>query len=67
VSLPIRCALIIYFDYIGAGEGWLLSTQVLDGLGAGLGALVHAYLVADITFGSGRFNVLSKSFAALLY
>jgi MFS family permease len=58
VSLPIRCALIIYFDYIGAGEGWLLSTQVLDGLGAGLGALVHAYLVADITFGSGRFNVL---------
>jgi len=60
ISLPIRCALIIYFTYVGYGEGWLLSTQILDGLGAGLGALVHAYLVADITFGSGRFNVLSK-------
>jgi MFS family permease len=60
ISLPVRCALILYFDYLGAGEGWLLSTQILDGVGAGLGALVHAYLVADITFGSGRFNVLSK-------
>lgn len=58
ITLPIRCALIIVLK--DAGDFFLLSTQILDGVGAGLGALIHAYLVADITFGSGRFNVLSK-------
>lgn len=59
LSLPIRCALIIFLK--DSGELWLMSTQILDGLGAGLLGLVHPYLVADITFGTGRFNVLSKS------
>merc|ERR1712232_656898 len=56
VSLPIRCALIIIWK--DAGSSFLLSTQVLDGIGAGLFSLVHPYIVADITFGSGRFNVI---------
>ncbi|KAL7440038.1 hypothetical protein ACHAXH_008860 [Discostella pseudostelligera] len=56
ITLPIRCALIILWK--DAGESWLLSTQILDGLGGGLFGLLHPYLVNDIAFGSGRFNVL---------
>eukprot|EP00977_Amphora_coffeiformis_P025695 scaffold21458_cov167-Amphora_coffeaeformis.AAC.7 len=56
LSLPIRCALIIWLR--NAGEAFLLSTQVLDGIGGGLLGLIHPYLVADITFGTGRFNVV---------
>jgi hypothetical protein len=58
LTLPIRCALIILWK--DSGDAFLLSTQVLDGLGGGLCGLVHPYLVADITFGTGRFNVVSK-------
>jgi MFS family permease len=57
-TLPIRCALIIWLK--DSGDAWLLSTQILDGLGGGLCGLIHPYLVADITFGTGRFNVVSK-------
>jgi MFS family permease len=59
LTLPVRCALIICWK--DAGNAWLLSTQLLDGLGGGLCGLIHPYLVADITFGTGRFNVISKS------
>jgi MFS family permease len=58
LTLPIRCALIIYWK--DSGDTLLLSTQILDGLGGGFIGLVHPYIVADITFGTGRFNVLSK-------
>ena len=58
ITLPIRCALIIFWK--DAGESFLLSTQILDGLGGGFFGLLHPYLVNDIAFGSGRFNVLSK-------
>lgn len=57
LTLPIRCALIILWK--DAGEIYLLSTQILDGIGGGFFGLLHPYLVADITFGTGRFNVLS--------
>lgn len=56
ITLPIRCALIIYWK--DAGEAFLLSTQILDGLGGGFFGLVHPFLVADITFGTGRFNLM---------
>ena len=59
MTLPIRCALIIYWKDMG--ETYLLSTQIFDGLGGGFFGLIHPYLVADITFGTGRFNLLSKS------
>merc|ERR1719253_1077 len=55
-SLPIRCALIIFWK--DSGEAFLLSTQILDGVGGGLFGLLHPYIVNDIAFGSGRFNVL---------
>lgn len=58
LTLPFRCALIIWWK--DAGDALLLSTQIFDGIGGGLFGLVHPFLVADITFGSGRFNVLSK-------
>lgn len=58
ITLPIRCALIIFWK--DAGDSWLLSTQILDGLGGGFFGLLHPYLVNDIAFGSGRFNVLSE-------
>lgn len=57
-SLPIRCALIIIFK--DAGHQYLLSTQILDGVGGGLFGLIHPLIVADITFGTGRFNAVSK-------
>ncbi len=60
LTLPLRCALIIYWK--DAGSTYLLSTQILDGLGGGFFGLLHPYLVADITFGTGRFNLLSKCF-----
>jgi Na+/melibiose symporter-like transporter len=62
VTLPIRCALIIYWK--DAGNAFLLSTQILDGLGGGFFSLMHPYLVADITFGTGRFNLISKLYNA---
>lgn len=57
-SLPIRCALIILLK--DAGHQYLVATQLLDGIGGGLFGLIHPYIVADITFGTGRFNALSK-------
>jgi len=56
LTVPIRCALIIFWK--DAGEAYLLSTQVLDGLGDGILTLMHPILVADVTFGTGRFNLL---------
>jgi hypothetical protein len=56
LSLPIRCALIVWWK--DSGNTWLLSTQILDGLGGGFFGLLHPYLVADITFGTGRFNLV---------
>lgn len=58
LSLPIRCLLIMY--WAEAGEAYLLSTQLLDGIAAGFHGLLVPFLVADITFGTGRFNVVSK-------
>ena len=58
ITLPIRCLLIILWR--DSGDAFLLSTQVLDGIGGGMFGLIHPYLVADIAFGTGRFNVLSK-------
>jgi len=56
LTLPIRCALIIFWK--DAGDMWLVSTQVLDGIGGGFFGLLHPYIVNDIAFGTGRFNVL---------
>lgn len=62
LTLPLRCALVIYWR--DAGDAWLLSTQVLDGIGGGMFGLLHPYLVNDIAFGSGHFNFLMGLTAA---
>lgn len=64
LSLPIRCALIIWLQ--DKGDAFLLATQVLDGIGGGLFGLIHPYLIADITFGTGRFNVISAYLSTCL-
>mmetsp|Transcript_17126 Transcript_17126/g.22284 ORF Transcript_17126/g.22284 Transcript_17126/m.22284 type:complete len:498 (-) Transcript_17126:230-1723(-) len=56
VSLPVRCALIIMLK--DSGNAALLSTQIFDGIGGGFIGLIQPYVIADITFGTGRFNVL---------
>lgn len=58
LSLPVRCALIIALA--GGHAKWLVATQFLDGVGGGFFGLIHPYIVADITFGTGRFNAVSK-------
>jgi hypothetical protein len=58
IALPIRCMLIIYWS--DAGNTFLLLTQILDGISGGFFSLLHPLLVADITFGSGRFNLISE-------
>ena len=63
-TLPIRCALIILLK--DAGHQYLLATQLFDGLGGGLFGLIHPFIVADITFGTGRFNAVSKIFVNML-
>ncbi|KAL3936178.1 MAG: hypothetical protein SGBAC_008446 [Bacillariaceae sp.] len=63
LSLPIRCALIIAFS--NAGSAFLLSTQIFDGIGGGLMGLIQPLIIADITFGTGRFNAVSKYLWAL--
>ncbi len=60
VALPIRCILII--SWKDSGNAFLLLTQVLDGISGGIFSLLHPYLVADITFGTGRFAVISEYF-----
>jgi MFS family permease len=55
-SLPIRCALIILLK--DAGHQYLVATQILDGVGGGLFGVIHPFIVADITFGTGRFNAV---------
>ncbi|CAJ1932320.1 unnamed protein product [Cylindrotheca closterium] len=62
LSLPIRCALIIMFS--DAGSAFLLSTQIFDGIGGGLMGLIQPLIIADITFGSGRFNAVNGLIAS---
>lgn len=56
LTLPVRCALIILWK--DSGDSLLLSTQILDGFGGGFFGLILPYLVADMTFGTGRFNLV---------
>ena len=51
ITLPIRCALIIWWR--NAGAIWLLSTQILDGLGGGFFGLMH-----PVSFYVPRFIIL---------
>jgi MFS family permease len=51
--LPIRGVLYT----LTANTGCLIAIQVLDGIGAGLFGVVSVLVVADLTRGTGRFNL----------
>jgi MFS family permease len=51
--LPIRAVLYTFSD----DAAWLLGVQVLDGVGAGIFITLLPLLVADITRGTGRYNM----------
>ncbi len=52
-ALPVRGLL---FAVIGAPAG-LVSIQVLDGMGAGIFGALFPIVVADLTRGTGRYNL----------
>lgn len=51
--LPVRGLLFI----MAVSPGEVIAVQVLDGIGAGLQGALFAIMVADMTRGSGRYNV----------
>ena len=51
--LPIRGILFV----LASNPGEVIAVQTLDGIGAGLQGALFAIMVADLTRGSGRFNV----------
>jgi predicted MFS family arabinose efflux permease len=44
---------------------WLLTVQALDGIGAGIYGALFPVLIADLTRGSGRFNVAQGAVATV--
>jgi predicted MFS family arabinose efflux permease len=57
--LPIRAVLYT----LTSNTVVLVSIQILDGVGAGIFGVVSALVIADLTQGSGRFNVTLGSIA----
>lgn len=53
IILPIRGALYTLSD----DPFWLVGVQLLDGIGAGLFGALFPLIIADLTWGTGRFNV----------
>ena len=51
--LPIRGILYVLSD----NPFWLVGVQMLDGIGAGIFGALFPLVVADLTRGTGRFNV----------
>ena len=51
--LPIRGVLYTLFD----NPFWLVGVQMLDGVGAGIFGALFPLVVADLTRGTGQFNV----------
>lgn len=51
--LPVRAMLYTLSD----NAAWLIGVQLLDGVGAGIFGAITPLLVADVTRGTGRFNV----------
>ncbi|MDB4973472.1 MAG: hypothetical protein JWN48_1813 [Myxococcaceae bacterium] len=51
--LPVRGLLYT----VSHATAWLIAVQVLDGIGAGIFGVVSVLMIADLTRGSGRFNV----------
>ena len=58
-ALPIRGLLYT----LSGRPGYLVTVQLLDGVGAGMFGVVSVLIVADLTKGTGRFNVTGGAMA----
>jgi len=65
-TLPVRCAILTFLIGLkeadgGAGSIWLqiaiLSSQILDGVGAGTLGTMYILVTSDISSGTGRFSM----------
>ncbi len=59
--LPIRALLYPLSD----NAAWLIGVQLLDGVGAGIFGAITPLLVADLTRGTGRYNVAQGAVATV--
>jgi MFS family permease len=65
LSVPVRCAILTVLLHIkieGGMEGGfldilILSTQILDGVGAGIFGTMYVLVTSDISGGTGRFSL----------
>ncbi len=57
--LPIRGVLSTF----GADPRYLVAVQLLDGVGAGIFGVVGVLVIADLTRGTGRFNLMQGALA----
>ena len=60
--LPIRGVLYLFGD----APAWIVAVQLLDGVGAGIFGVVWVLVVADLTRGTGRFNVMQGAIATAI-
>ncbi|MDC0535012.1 MFS transporter [Francisellaceae bacterium] len=61
LSLPLRGIIFAYID----NPVWLVVAEVLDGIGAGIFGVLFLIVLADITEGTGRYN-LSQGLATTM-
>ena len=63
VSVPVRCAILTGLLHLkeagvgGAIDIVVLSTQILDGVGAGVFGTMYVLVTSDISGGTGRFSL----------
>jgi MFS family permease len=57
--LPVRAVLYTLSD----DASWLIGVQLLDGIGAGIFGAITPLLAADLTKGTGRFNLAQGAIA----
>lgn len=63
-SVSIRCAILVFLSSVGAKNGsnivlqlFTLSTQFIDGIGAGVFGTMYVLVTSDISGGTGRFSL----------
>jgi len=56
VAVPLRCTIIVLLNELWPNKYALMSTQLLDGIGAGTFGLSLPLVVNQLTEGSGRFS-----------
>jgi MFS family permease len=61
VILPVRAMLYTLSD----NSAWLIGVQLLDGIGAGIFGAAGPLVVADIMWGTGRFNLAQGAIATV--